>query len=152
MSNTTPTKHDNIQRCIQAAYEGDLDTVKSLTGYRCIRTLERAIEGGHLPVIEFILSEGSAIQRSSCRDAIAAGHFEVLKFLRSRGAKLDHGVVYMAAQVGRIDMLHARIRQRLKADIRTFGHSDAAAQTGGLELGVSCTTFYTKTCFTRRWF
>lgn len=69
----------------------------------------------------------------------------MLKFLRSRGAKLDHGVVYMAAQVGRIDMLqwlideeHLPVDQCAysaaaeggHSDIRTFGRGSTDGWSG----------------------
>lgn len=66
-----------------AARHGNIDILKqeSTLRFLCPDISTFAVEGGHLHIIEWLISMGYEIQKDDCLVAAKMGHFEVLKYL-----------------------------------------------------------------------
>ena len=76
------------QASATAAYHGYTEMVEYLIihGADIHRTMLRAVSGGHLAIVKYLVTEGASNLNESAMEAANKGHKQVLKYLVERGA------------------------------------------------------------------
>ncbi len=67
-----------------------------------------AARGGHLSVLEWASRRGYLWDKRACANAAGRGHLHVLRWLRERDCSWDKSTCYNAAREGHLDVLEWR--------------------------------------------
>lgn len=95
--------------CESAAWNGRLEALQWLVAndfpWHRETTFQRAAQGGHMHVLQWLYSKGHIHCACACFVAALNGHFEVLKWLVAKGYALNHMVCQAAAGEGYLHIL-----------------------------------------------
>lgn len=92
-----------------AAKKGYFDILKYMYETRMITPtctdFSGAAEGGHMNILEYLLSINCPIDSYACAMAASSGHFDILKWLRKNNCPWDDNVCAYAAENGHLDII-----------------------------------------------
>lgn len=99
----------NENTCFAAAENGNLSCLQYAhehgCQYRCAKLWKAAAFGGHIAVLEWLLTIDCPFDEEACAGAAAGGHLDALKWLLTIGCPIDEDACAGAAANGRLDVL-----------------------------------------------